>query len=284
MIINCYTNLAQKKIHCMRFDKVISVCASKDIEVWRVSSTQIIEKIKSKKYIVIVPSNEINLFRSASPCEYEVVDENKYTTKFLPSLKIHEGISKSSIGWYIQQILKLSALREIGEDEIALIWDADTVPLKEIEFEKNGKIIFYKGSEYHKPYFDTIKKLLNYEKENNYSYIAQCMPCKGWWIKSFIEAIEKNGTKWEQAIINSIDFSQASSFSEYETLGTYIEHNFIFQIEITRQRWQRYGNGIIGAPENLRYFSKILSKRYDFVSFEAWDKPYSFYKKALKIF
>lgn len=265
----------------MVFDKVISVCASKDIEVWRIASAQIIEKIKGKKYIVIVPSSEINLFISASPSEYEVVDERKYTSKFLPALKVYEGISKSSIGWYMQQFLKLSALGEIGEDEIALIWDADTVPLKEIEFEKNGRIIFYKGAEYHKPYFDTIKNLLNYEKRNKYSYIAQCIPCKGLWIKSFIEAIEKNETQWEKQIINSIDFSQASGFSEYETLGTYIEHNFFEQIEITNRRWHRYGNGIIGAPANLRYFSKLLSKRYDFVSFEAWDKPYSFYKMRL---
>lgn len=266
----------------MIFDKVISTCSSKDLEVWRVSSPKIIEKIKSKKYIVIVPQSEISLFQSASPSQYEVVDENKYTKNFLYRLESNEKISKSSISWYIQQFLKLSALSEIDEDEIALIWDADTVPLKEIEFEKNGRIIFYKGHEYHKPYFETIKKLLNCGKQNNYSYIAQCIPCKGRWIKSLIEKFEKNGAQWEQAIINSIDFSQKSSFSEYETLGTFIENNFFDEIQITDQRWQRYGNGIIGAPSNLRYFSKILSTRYDFVSFEAWDNPYSYYKKYFK--
>ena len=267
----------------MRFDKVISVCEKKDIEVWKVASEQLIKKIKSKKYIVIVPQSEIRLFRSASPSEYEVVDENKYTTNFLHRLEIHKKSSKSNIGWYIQQFIKLSALSEFGEDEIALIWDADTVPLKNIEFEKDGKIVFYKGKEYHKPYFETIKKILNLEKQNNYSYIAQCMPCKGKWIKSLIETIEASGNEWQEAIINSIDFSQASSFSEYETLGTFIEHNFIDEIKITDQTWQRYGNGLIGGPANLRYFSKILSRKYDFVSFEKWDKPYSYYKKYLKI-
>lgn len=267
----------------MRFDKVISVCEKKDIEVWKVASEQLIKRIKSKKYIVIVPRSEIGLFRSASPSEYEVVDEKEYTTNFLHRLEIHEKISKSTIGWYIQQFIKLSALSEIDEEEIALIWDADTVPLKNIEFEEDGKIVFYKGNEYHKPYFETIKKILNLEKKNNYSYIAQCMPCKGRWIKSLIEAIEESGSEWQEVIINSIDFGQASSFSEYETLGAFIEHHFIDEIEITDQTWHRYGNGLIGSPFNLRYFSKILSKKYDFISFEKWDKPYSYYKKHLKI-
>lgn len=126
----------------MIFDKVISICSRKDLEVWRVASPQIIEKLKGKKYIVIVPQSEISLFQNASPSQYEVVDENKYTKNFLHRFEIHEKISKSTIGWYIQQFLKLSALSEIDEDEIALIWDADTVPLKNIEFEKDGKIVF----------------------------------------------------------------------------------------------------------------------------------------------
>lgn len=279
MIISCYTSLAKLKIDSMRFDKVISVCAKKDIEVWKVASAQIIRKINSNKYIVIVPSSQISLFQSASPSEYEVIDENRYTEKFLPRLLVHGDNSKSSIAWYIQQFLKLSELSEIGEDEIALIWDADTIPLREIEFKKNGRIVLYKGSEYHEPYFETIRKLLNCEKQNNYSYIAQCIPCKGRWIKSLIGSIEKSGTPWQIAILNSIDFSKASSFSEYETLGTFIENNFCDEIEITNRRWQRYGNGLIGGPKNLRYFSKIFAIRYDFMSFEAWDKPYSYYKK-----
>ena len=265
----------------MKFDDVISVCASKDIETWKISSKHIIKFINSLSYTVIVPDDQINLFRSASPSQYNVVGENKYTKVLLPILIQHVGSNYRRINWYIQQFLKLYALNDIGENNIALIWDADTVPLRQIKFEDHGKIVFYKGDEYHAPYFNTINNLLNLEKRNNHSYIAQCFPCKGKWIKEMINLIESNGTNWDQSIINSIDFREESGFSEFETLGTFIEANFINEIQISNQKWTRYGNSLIGSISNLKFFSKLLSVRYVFISFENWDKPFSSYKRIL---
>ena len=268
----------------MQLNKVISVCAKRDIYVWQIASRNIIKKIKSEKYIVIVPESEIDIFRAVSPGEYDVISENKYTEKFYAGLLMRAESSSSSVGWYMQQFLKLSALAEIDNEQIALIWDADTVPLKEIQFEKNGKILFYKGNENHKPYFETIKKLLNLDKRNNYSFVAQCIPCKGRWIKALLNEIEEKGIAWESAIINSIDFTKTSCFSEYETLGTYIEYHFNQEIEITNNKWMRYGTGLIGSVANLKYFSCTLSTRYDFISFEKWDQPYSHLKFLFKYF
>lgn len=266
----------------MQFDKVISVCTSKDIDVWEIAAFCIIERINSRVYDVIVPDKELNLFRRISPSIYNVISENIYFEKFLPSLQKFSDYSKTSMNWYIQQFLKLSALSEIGKDEIALIWDADTIPLRKIKFEKNGKLVFYKSNEYHEPYFKVIKNLLGLEKNINYSYIAQCIPCKGSWIKSLINEIERDNISWQQLTIDSIDFTQASGFSEYETIGTYIQARFSDEMHISDKKWLRYGNGLIGSARHLKYFSWILSIKYDFVSFEKWDPPYSTLKKIFK--
>ena len=74
-----------------------------------------------------------------------------------------------------------------------------------------------------------------------------------------INLIESNGTNWDQSIINSIDFREESGFSEFETLGTFIEANFINEIQISNQKWTRYGNSLIGSISNLKFFSKLLS-------------------------
>jgi hypothetical protein len=190
--------------------------------------------------------------------------------------------SNIKVGWYIQQFLKFSALEEISDDKFALIWEADTIPLKKLTFEKNNKTVFYKGNEFHKPYFDHISTLLGFKKNNNFSYIAQCMPVKGKWFKELIKSIEnKNHKNWQDAIIETINFKENSAFSEYETIGTFVEKKFSNEIEISDNNWQRYGKSIIGSVNNFKYFDKILALKYDFISFEKWDK-FSF-KSFIKV-
>ena len=267
----------------MRFDNVISVCAIKDQHVWARTAPSVLENIDSYRYTLIVPEHELKVFQKITPSEYEVISENQFKTGFFAYLANSATDSKSSIGWYIQQLLKLSALASIPKDQVALIWDADTVPLKKLTFESNGKLACYKGNEHHEPYFSTIERLLGLKKANKISYIAQCMPFRSSWARELFELIEeKNDCRWQEAVIKAIDFSRPSGFSEYELLGTFVEYNYPGELAILTNPWQRYGNGLIGSVEHLDYFQKILGLRYDFISFEKWDKSYSLYSQYLK--
>jgi hypothetical protein len=257
----------------MKFNNIISFCLSRDIEVWKVASKNIIKFIDSEKYTVIVPKKDLSLFKKNSPAEYKILSEEFYIPKFINNLLDKSVKSKTKVGWYIQQFLKFSALEEISDDKFALIWDADTIPLKKLTFEKNNKIAFYKGYEFHKPYFDHISILLGLKKNNNFSYIAQCMPVKGKWFKELIKSIEnKNHKNWVDAIILKINFEELNAFSEYEMIGTFVEKNFPNEIEILDNNWQRYGKSIIGSVNNFKYFDKLLALKYDYISFEHWDK------------
>ena len=269
----------------MKFYNIINVCQSTDIEAWNVASKNIVKFIDSENYTVIVPKNDLNLFKKNSPLEYKVLSEEVYTPKFINNLLDKHVKSKTKVGWYIQQFLKFSALEEISDDKFALIWEADTIPLKKLTFEKNNKTAFYKGNEFHKPYFDHISTLLGLKKNNNFSYIAQCMPVKGKWFKELIKSIEnKNHKNWQDAIIETINFEEHNAFSDYEIIGTFVEKNFSNEIEILDNNWQRYGKSIIGSANNLKYFDKILALKYDFISLEKWDK-FSFYsfKSFIKV-
>jgi len=257
----------------MKFENVISPCHYRDIGVWKQASKNIIKFIDSENYTVICPKKDLSLFKINSPSEYKILSEEVYTPKFMNNLLDKSLKSKTKVSWYVQQFLKLSALEEISDDKFGLIWEADTVPLKKLTFEKNNKIAFYKSNEFHKPYFDHISTLLGLKKNNNLSYIAQGMPVKGIWFKELIKSIEYiNKKNWQDAIIETINFEEHNAFSEYELIGTFVEKNFPNEIEILDNNWSRYGVSVIGNVNNLKYFNKILALKYDYISFENWDK------------
>lgn len=63
-------------------------------------------------------------------------------------------------GWYLQQFLKMGYALQC-KDEAYIVWDSDTIPLKTINYFDNNKYKFFTKTEYHKPYFETIEKILD---------------------------------------------------------------------------------------------------------------------------
>lgn len=274
----------------MNFKKVISVCSKKDLHVWKFASREILKSIESDTYEVIVPDAEVELFSKISPNQYIVTPESIYAgglrnliLKKMPSSNI------SKLGWYLQQFIKINASRANNEDDYILIWDADTVPVRKLSFfNKSSKLIYYKGDENHEPYFDFIKKILGLEKLVNFSFIAQCFPLKVEWLNSFCNHISSDAESWESRMLSEINFSEKSGFSEYETMGTYFYHVYQSEMIFSSRLWLRLGNSEIGSVDNFeKKWAKKLLQKYDFVSFEVWDRvsrkdKFKFFLKNLK--
>jgi hypothetical protein len=132
-------------------------------------------------------------------------------------------------GWIYQQFIKLGAsqiIPDISED--FLISDSDIIFLRNLysEIEEEEAIFPYAPAftgEYHAPYRASYFRLLKENPESGFSFINHHM----WFnkqqiknLKSFIE--EKNSDRWDNAILNSIDYSQPSNFSEYDLYGNWI--------------------------------------------------------------
>jgi hypothetical protein len=272
-----------------KIDQVICVCCQRDAEVWKIASKYIIKNIDSKSYKVIVPENEANFFKKISHEPFEVLSESIYKKRFGSEIKkrLSKKIS-TQYGWYLQQFIKLAAAEHYDSDKIILIWDADTIPLKNLVFINNlGQLNYYKAIEYHKPYFETIKRLLQLTKKVKFSFIAQCFVFKTSWLHEFLYEIEKiHGKSWDIALLDSINFEEGNSFSEYETLGTFISQRYADEINFLNDEWLRLGNSKIGHPVFLN--QKMIERKlyqYDFICFEKWDraKPY-FWKVSLPYF
>jgi hypothetical protein len=254
---------------------VISVCTIKDIQTWAHTAKYILKNIKATNYHLIVPQRYLAAFREITPQQIRLHSENSVSNEFnYDSLKqFFPTSNENRVGWYYQQLLKIQGLLLFGEheDQINLVWDADTIPIRQIEFTQAGKIIFFKGKEYHTPYFETIYKLLALKKITEFSFIAQCFPVKHRWIIEFKNYLQSFHSKtWFEAIIDSADLSNPASFSEYETLGTYFAHKYSSEMLINNSYWERFGNKLVEL-ENLENYISSDTNKPAYLSFESWD-------------
>ncbi|MBN2018769.1 MAG: hypothetical protein JW749_00930 [Sedimentisphaerales bacterium] len=131
-------------------------------------------------------------------------------------------------GWLFQQLIKLGSCYAIPEiSETYLILDADVVFLKRTRFFEDGRILLRPSKEFHRPYYDYYRRLMGEEPNVVHSFISHHMPVKRAVLKSLLDFIEgRCGKKWYEAIMDNIDYSQRSGFSEYEMIGYYVTKHF----------------------------------------------------------
>lgn len=259
-------------------DEVISVCSAKDIDVWTVASKKITESIKATHYTVIVPDSQVALFSSVTSAPYQVKPESQFVGN--AKEKIAQTLSKDNqdrVGWYLQQFVKIAAVLAHQDDDLVLIWDADTVPVKPLHFiNQEGGLVYYKGSEHRKSYFVFIEKALGLKRTQDFSFIAQSLVTKAAWARELFQSLEgKTKLPWVDAILSQLDPAEPAGFAEFETLGSWIWHNHRHEIVISERPWYRNGFSLVGNPLTLSASVwRGLAKQYDFVSFEAWDQRY----------
>ena len=264
-------------------DYLCSVCCLKDLKAWGVASAQIVKFIKAKKYYLIVPDAEVELFKFVTPDKFIIELESKYCENFnLEYIKKYLPVSMSGrAGWYLQQILKIEFIRRQNEDDVILIWDSDTIPLKELNFiNDQGILEIYEGIHHpkiHEPYFNTINSILGINREINKSFISQNIVVKSKWIISLCESIQNytNEYNWINAVLNRTNFnSSISAFSEYETIGTYIYKYFKNEWKFKdNSDYYRNGTALIGCPSNINNKEWLnLVKYWDYITFENYEK------------
>ena len=187
-------------------------------------------------------------------------------------------------GWYFQQFLKMGFSLRSDCPRQYLIWDADTIPLKPIPFEENGKCIFYQTYECNAAYFFTLRRLLadsskdnpirlSHVKKTPHSFISESMLIQRdvmrEWIKK-VEAEDENVPFFEK-IISAVDTKDLPfcGFSEFETYGNFFAHTFSPENYILDRsvRRFRYGSLLVEGTltaKRIRQFSSLL----DVISFE----------------
>ena len=193
-------------------------------------------------------------------------------TNILAGRELPRGIT----GWYYQQFLKMQYSLSC-ENEYYMVWDGDTIPCKKVKMfnDETGKPYFDLKHEYHPEYFETMGVILpGFNKVIGQSFISEHMLIKTEYMRELIADIESNseiiGEKFWEKIINAIpeDKIQDSSFSEFETYGTFValKHSSAYKL----REWHSFrqaGNFFSVETITDRDFN-WLSKDFDAISFE----------------
>lgn len=174
--------------------------------------------------------------------QVEVLDEDHIGE--LPPRSSLPDISCRNIprsGWYYQQFLKFEA-RRLSTSPCYAVVDADTVLLRRLDLvSADGRYVFDRTTQHHKPYFDTFERLLGWRPEQQKSFIINYLAFDVQLVNALIADIEAHagGLRWWEFILSSIDRSEMSAFSEFETYGYWLARHHP-QRFVSSQRGNRH--------------------------------------------
>lgn len=236
--------------------------------VYIVTNTRLFNKIK----------------RNVGDDHYTLIDENKMIDGLsfaeVRRYMVESGCTNiTEVGWYFQQLLKLGFALTSYCKNYYLTWDSDTLPISKLKFFKDGKPLFTMKKEYHRPYFDTIQRLIGMDKAFPKSFIAEHMIFKKEYVEELISEIESYssiGGNWMEKIIKACDFSiNQPLFSEFETYGTFciIRHPDAYGEQYLNTF---RGAAIIRGRHVNNHILEILSRDVDIASFELNDEMFPY--------
>lgn len=170
---------------------------------------------------LVAPDTEV-MRHTAGELGMEFVDERSVLGFGPQDLHIVTTSGQDRSGWMYQQLLKLAGT--VGTSPYFLVIDADHILLRpHTLITSQGRTVMYRSSEYHRPYYDAMRRLLGIEHEEPLSYVAHKMTFDRRRLAQMRSEIEsRSGKKWYQAIIDQLDLTGPSPFSEYETYGHYL--------------------------------------------------------------
>ena len=179
------------------------------------------------KQIYIVAPSQPEIIEFCDKYQLQFVDETSVFGFSPKDLKLQVETPNGTInrsGWLFQQLVKLSG--KIGTCQHYLCIDADHVLIRPHVFlTDKDETVFYLSYEENQFYYDMIHRLLPELEILNLSYVDHKMLFDKEQVAQLQEAICKNCgvDSWQKAIINNLDLSTISGFSEFETYGNFVQ-------------------------------------------------------------
>lgn len=224
--------------------------------------------------------NKINKIYIVAPAKETIINLcQKNNILFTNELKVL-GFGKESLknymvngidrrGWLFQQFLKYG-MKDFVEQENYVVLDSDTVLINTNTFLENNKFIFFKNSEWHKPYFSVFNKIFGYKNKSYTSFTSHMMIFNKKYLDEMLLEIEiKNKGKWYNIIQDLINKKEMSAISDYENYGQwmFIKHkDLIIEKPLYNQSLNR---------KSLTSFESLRNKYkngYNTLSFHNWVK------------
>jgi hypothetical protein len=165
------------------------------------------------------------------------------------------------LNWYYQQFLKYGFCNSPYNDgSYYVVVDGDTIWLRRIRFTDGDKYLFNRKTEYWRPYFETLPRLLPGIDMSNpcpfgHSFISEYMAFDTAILR---EMLGKIGDDWVRTILEAAaKSSHVVGFSEYETYGTYMANFHKDRMRSIQLQTSRHGGHVVDINELP--WSKLVS-------------------------
>lgn len=243
-----------------------------------------VKKNLSPQYIYLIVNRKFFKFFSTKFKNVNnviLIDENKLENGMTAG-KIHRLVNGHFTygmrsGWYLQQFLKMAFANSQYASKYYLIWDADTIPTSHIEFFDNqGRMLLAQKTEYHKPYFSTMKRLIGLSKSADFSFIAEHMMVETALMRELIDVIKGSnveGKYWYEKIINATNPNESIGFSEFETYGTFLYIHYPHRVAYRKLHTMRNAGYLFGRFIKKREID-LFDDVTDTISVEPWHLPH----------
>jgi hypothetical protein len=254
--------------------EVVSTCLLRDLPVYRAACESLRRNMPGATLHLITRRQAFAAFRDACGSDLILWDEDE----LVPNMTIENlrqyplPFFPAGAGWYFQQFLKWGFARVSNEAPHYLIWDADTVLLRPLDFfDSEGRTYLTRASEFHRPYFETFKNLVGDSPCEQVSFISQHQLVNKAVLNELLDLINdksESGKGWAWAIVENLAGQGSNLFSEYETYGHYLRLRHP-DLAVTRElSWTRMGRKEAGYPPKADKLA-ALGGRYDYAAFES---------------
>lgn len=169
--------------------------------------------------------------------------------------------------WIFQQTLKIFAHRAIEDlTDNYVVVDSDTIFIRDVIFE-NNVFQYSKAEEYHMPYLETYSKMTKGRNSVGFSFIAHHMCFSKFYMEEMIKWVEElHGKKFMSVLLDSINYSESSTFSEWDFYGNYMLLNHKGFCSHRQLKWR----DLDFIPRDNDMIE--LSREIDFISPHAWRR------------
>lgn len=159
------------------------------------------------------------------------------------------------IGWYLQQIIKLTAGQHIeGILDNYLVLDSDVFILKPTQFMANGLPMFAYGNEYHIPYFDHMIRLHpSLTRQQNRSGICHHMLFNKAYLRELFALVENHtGRPFIHSFLDKVTFKgpDKSGASEYELYFNFMLKYHSARMIVRQLNWRNIGSLAEATPDD----------------------------------
>lgn len=257
---------------------VVSTCIRRDLRVYRSTCESLRRHLPDARIHVITKAPDFAAFRKRCGSDLVLIDEREVLDDLsLDDLRQFPMPSfPQGAGWYFQQFLKFGFHRLSDAGDHFLVWDADTVLLRPLEFVDDlGRSIFVKGAEHHQPYFETFEALFGYPADREYSFISQHQVVEKRVLRRMladIEARDEMGRSWPRVVMDRLRGTDSNEFSEYETYGHYFKRHHPDRLVARDLPWTRHGETEAGYPPRREGLDRLAAD-FAFAAFESEAAP-----------